>query len=290
MIKLINGDCYKELESIPDSSVHCAILDPPYNIAGMGLDWDHEALIKSAAKATTIKGMPVGMAFDSAQGRQLQDFMIPVAKHIFRILIPGAFAISFSQARLYHHMAMAFEIAGFELRDMLGWTYSGQAKAFSQDHFIHRRKDLTDDEKATLIASLKDRKTPQLRPCIEPMTLAQKPKVGTYVENWIEHGVGLIDVSQKHEDLFPGNLMPFPKPTKKEKGDTNFHFTVKPVALIEHLIRLFTQPGQTVIDPFLGSGTTAVAAMLTDRCCIGIERNIEYLEIAKQRISQIMHH
>ena len=285
MIQLINGDSLDELHAIADSSVHCAILDPPYNIAGMGLDWNHTALTESAAKATTVKGMPVGMAFDPAQGKQLQDFMSPIAEQLYRILTPGAFAISFSQARLYHHMAMAFENAGFELRDMLGWTYSGQAKAFSQDHFILRRKDLTDDEKDKLIASLKYRKTPQLRPCIEPMTLAQKPREGTYVQNWIDHGVGLIDVSQKHENLFPGNLMPFSKPTKKEKGDNNFHFTVKPVALIEHLIRLFTQPGQTVIDPFLGSGTTALAAINTSRSCIGIEIEPQYFAIAQERIS-----
>ena len=145
--------------------------------------------------------------------------------------------------------------------------------------------DLTDDEKDKLIASLKYRKTPQLRPCIEPMTLAQKPREGTYVQNWIDHGVGLIDVSQKHENLFPGNLMPFSKPTKKEKVDNNFHFTVKPVALIEHLIRLFTQPGQTVIDPFLGSGTTALAAINTSRSCIGIEIEPQYFAIAQERIS-----
>ena len=284
MIRLINGDSLKELAAIPDSSVHCAILDPPYNIAGMGLDWNHTTLTESAAKATTVKGMPVGMAFNPAQGTQLQDFMLPVAKHLYRILTPGAFAISFSQARLYHHMAMAFENAGFELRDMLGWTYSGQPKAFSQDHFIRRRTDLSNDEKEALINSLKNRKTPQLRPCIEPMTLAQKPKQGTYVENWIQYGVGLIDVSQKHDDLFPGNLMPFPKPTKAEKGHSNFHFTVKPVDLIEHLIKLFTQPGQTIIDPFLGSGTTAVAAINTDRSCIGIEIEPQYFAIAQQRV------
>jgi len=284
LIQLINGDCYKELELIPDSSVHCAILDPPYNISGMGLDWNHNELTKSASKATTIKGMPVGMAFDPQQGKQLFEFMLPVTEHLFRILKPGAFAISFSQARLYHHMAIAFETAGFELRDMLGWTYSGQAKAFSQDHFIRKRKDLTDEQKQELIKSLENRKTPQLRPCIEPMTLAQKPKEGTFVNNWVEHGVGLIDVSQKHEDLFPGNLMPFSKPLKKEKGEQNFHFTVKPVALIEHLIKLFTQPNQIVIDPFLGSGTTAVAAQVTGRQCIGIEKDPQYFAIASQRL------
>jgi DNA modification methylase len=47
---------------------------------------------------------------------------------------------------------------------------------------------------------------------------------------------------------------------------------------------LFTQPGQTVIDPFLGSGTTAVAAITTGRNCIGIEIEPQYFAIAQERI------
>lgn len=62
------------------------------------------------------------------------------------------------------------------------------------------------------------------------------------------------------------------------------HPAEKPVALIEHLIELVTQPGATVLDPFLGSGTTAVAALRTGRQFIGIERDQRYAEIARQRI------
>ena len=283
-IEIANEDCFTAITRIPDNSVHCAILDPPYNIKGMGLGWNHDELTESASKATTVKGMPVGMAFKPNQGKELYQFMLPMAKELLRVLVPGGFAVAFSQARLYHHMALAFEDAEFELRDMLGWTYSGQAKAFSQDHFIRKRTDLTEQQKIDLIQSLENRKTPQLRPCIEPMTLAQKPKEGTYVDNWELYQVGLIDVSQKIQDLFPGNLMPFPKPSKAEKGVGNTHFTVKPVALIEHLIKLLTISGQTVIDPFLGSGTTALAASLTDRSCIGFEIDPFYFEIAQNRL------
>ena len=285
---LKNEDAFIAIKEVPDNSVHCAILDPPYNIDGMGLDWDHSKLAESASKATTVKGMPVGMAFNREQGYQLQEFMAPLAAELFRVLVPGAFAICFSQARLYHRIACAFEDAGFEMRDMLGWTYSGQAKAFSQDHFVKRRRDLTEEQKEETLLSLEGRKTPQLRPCIEPMTLAQKPRHGTFVNNWIEHGVGLIDVTQRPHDIFPGNLMPFNKPTEEEKGLDNIHFTVKPVALIDHLIKLFTQPGQVVIDPFLGSGTTAIAAHLTARQCIGYEIDPQYFEIAINRISHFI--
>jgi site-specific DNA-methyltransferase (adenine-specific) len=64
----------------------------------------------------------------------------------------------------------------------------------------------------------------------------------------------------------------------------NVHPTVKPVALMTWLIKLIAPPGATVLDPFMGSGTTGVAAVQEGRFFVGIEREPEYLEIAKARI------
>ncbi len=69
------------------------------------------------------------------------------------------------------------------------------------------------------------------------------------------------------------------------KGTKNSHSTVKPVALMEYLCRLTMTPtGGTVLDPFMGSGTTGVAALRTGRRFIGIEKDAEAFEIAKHRI------
>ncbi|TES91963.1 MAG: site-specific DNA-methyltransferase [Candidatus Cloacimonadota bacterium] len=62
------------------------------------------------------------------------------------------------------------------------------------------------------------------------------------------------------------------------------HPTVKPVSLFEYLIKLVTRQGQIILDPFIGSGTTAIAAHNTGRKCVGIEKEDEYLTIAKRRI------
>ncbi len=62
------------------------------------------------------------------------------------------------------------------------------------------------------------------------------------------------------------------------------HPTQKPVSLIEYLIKTYTNPGEMVLDCFLGSGTTAVAAINTDRKYIGFEKEAEYIEMAKKRI------
>lgn len=64
----------------------------------------------------------------------------------------------------------------------------------------------------------------------------------------------------------------------------NHHPTVKPVKLMTYLCRLITPPGGTVLDPFTGSGSTGIAAVLEGFTFIGIEQNPEYAEIARKRI------
>jgi DNA modification methylase len=60
---------------------------------------------------------------------------------------------------------------------------------------------------------------------------------------------------------------------------------VKPVALMRWLVRLVTPPDGLVLDPFTGSGTTGIAATLEGRRFLGIEREAEYVEIARARIA-----
>jgi len=75
------------------------------------------------------------------------------------------------------------------------------------------------------------------------------------------------------------------KASKRERGDGNVHPTVKPVKLMEYLIKLVTPPGGIVLDPFMGSGSTGVAAKNLGFDFVGIEMSQEYLEIAIKRIS-----
>ena len=64
----------------------------------------------------------------------------------------------------------------------------------------------------------------------------------------------------------------------------NTHPTVKPTDLMRHLVRLVTPKGGTVLDPFLGSGTTALAAEAEGFDWVGIEREAEYVRITEQRL------
>ena len=64
----------------------------------------------------------------------------------------------------------------------------------------------------------------------------------------------------------------------------NHHPTVKPLSLMQWLVRLVARPGDVVLDPFTGSGTTGVACAKEGRDFIGIELDAEYVEIARRRI------
>lgn len=286
---IYNTDCRNGLKKIPNNSIDFIVTDPPYFIDGMDDNWNDKKLKTKASKSGVIGGLPVGMKFDREQGKKLQEFLEPICNEFFRILKPGGFCIIFSQGRLYHRTTMALDVAGFEIRDLLGWKYEGQAKAFSQDHFIKKDKKMSEKEKQDLIKELEGLKTPQLKPQIEPMALAQKPKEGTFVENWKKYKVGLVDVRESLDGMFPGTIMEVSKKVRRNETDEKIeHMTVKPVMLISHLIKLFTRTGQTILDPFAGSGSHGVAALQTNRNFIGFEIEKNYYDIAEKRLKQEM--
>lgn len=266
------------MRSMGDNEVSLILTDPPYFTHGMGDDWDTHKL-KQRIKPGVVGSIPAGMKFSPTQGRALQNFLTPIASQWLRILRPGGFCLVFSQNRLMHRCALALEETGFEIRDVLLWQYEGQAKAFSQNHFI-TKSQRSNTEKQRLIHKLAGRKTPQLKPSGELIVLAQAPKQGTFVDNWDQWETGLIDVASPylHPEKFPSTLLRTPKPRARYG-----HLTPKPVPLLRHLIRIFSAPGSLVFDPFAGSGSTGVAAWHEDRDFLGFEIEAAMATLAQQR-------
>lgn len=298
-IQLINGDCMEGLHKMANDSIDCVITDPPYFIDKLDNNWSSDS-IGNDKKNSHIKHLPKGMKFDKKQVKDLYDYYLELSKVLFDKMKPGGYFLSFSSPRLYHSIAMACEIAGFEIRDMINWTYTqSMPKGMSMSHVI-QKMDISQDEKDKLIEEYKDFKTPQIRSCFEPICVAMKP-IGklTFIKNELQFKTGLLDFSQKvgiDNDRVPANIITteayndsydknfmVSKPTKKEKGESNTHITVKPIALIEHLVNLFSKKDSLVLDPFLGSGTTAIACKNTNRRCIGYELNEEYYNICLDR-------
>ena len=299
-ILISNIDCMVELEKLNDNSIDCVITDPPYFIDKLDNNWSSKQ-VKEDKKNSHIKHLPKGMKFDKKQVKNLYDYYLKLSKLLFKKMKPGAYFLSFSSPRLYHSIAMACEIAGFEIRDMVNWTYTqAMPKGMSMTHII-KKMDISEEEKEKIIEEYKDFKTPQIRSCFEPICVALKPTGKlTFIKNELNFKTGLLDFSQKvgiNNDRVPANIMItesyneaydknflISKPTKKEKGKFNKHITVKPLALMQHLVKLFSKEHSLVVDPFLGSGTTAVACKETNRRCLGMEINKDYYDICIKRM------
>jgi len=299
-IIIINDNSEKYLESIDDNSIDLVLTDPPYFIDKLDNSWNSQK-ITERKNNSHIKHLPKGMKFDKKQVEDLYNFYLKISKLIYKKLKPGGYYLSFSSPRLYHAIAMACDIACFEIRDMINWVYTqSMPKGMSVTHLIKKMKNLSLEEKEKMIKEYKNFKTPMIKSCFEPICVCIKPLKTTFVQNELNFKTGLIDFSTKvgiNEDRVIANIITtdefhdtydknflISKPNKKEKGKNNTHVTVKPIKLMEHLIKIFSKKGALVVDPFLGSGTTAIACKNTGRKCIGIELNKEYFEISKERL------
>lgn len=298
--KIVLGDSLKILPTLDKDSVDLVLTDPPYFLDKLDNNWE-ASVVNNKKNQQVVKSLPSGMKFDKEQGKKFYDWYKKMAQEIYRVLKPGGFFFSFSSPRLYHRMASAVDDAGFLIKDCFLWIYTqNQAKAMSLNHFIEKL-DVSDEIKRKIKEKLKGWKTPQIKSCFEPIVMAQKATNGTFVDNILKNGVGLLNTDVKVGDnMFPANILTIDnvnqvmdkyflisKPSRKEKGDYNIHKTVKPLQLCEHIIRLTSFSKDAVIlDPFMGSGTTAVAAVNLKLNYIGIDNNQEYVDIAKKRIKE----
>jgi DNA modification methylase len=114
------------------------------------------------------------------------------------------------------------------------------------------------------------------------MIKLDKPKKYNYASN--TNGTNPLSNFKKGYKIatekYPTNVLPFDKPNKY------LHPTQKPVALLEYLIRTYSNENDLILDNTCGSGSTGVAAVNTNRRFIGIEKDDNYFEIAQKRIGE----
>lgn len=154
-----------------------------------------------------------------------------------------------------------------------------------------------------------------IKPAYEPIILVQKPlETGlTVAQNIIIHGVGALNLEEtripydsndrkvghnphpngrvtaniiRTERFNDGYDKFFTVPKVRQHAeDFNYHPTLKPVALMEHLVKLISFPDQVVLDPFMGSGSTGVACLRLQRQFVGFELDANYFAIAQRRLT-----
>lgn len=114
-----------------------------------------------------------------------------------------------------------------------------------------------------------------------PQMTVGKPYIVTSGRQSSNYGSQVEVITENSGERYPRSILEF----DHDRG-SRVHPTQKPVALMEYLIRTYTNPGDVVLDNCMGSGTTGVAAALTGRKFIGIERDSGYFAIATKRIQE----
>ncbi|MCF7789797.1 MAG: site-specific DNA-methyltransferase [Prosthecobacter sp.] len=250
--RIIQGDALTELQKLPASIAQSIIADPPYfNVLedeAWDTQWKTAADYLAWCDAWVAESMRVlrddGLAFIFGQ--------LGKREHTFLHLMSRL-----SQQHQFHDLIIWDRAVGYdERRDSFTPQYEMILVLRKGDN-VKFNKDAVriPYDAATIELYLRDKR--------------YKDKVARRAH--LESG------------KFATNILRVPslKGISKEKCG---HPSQKPLGLIEKLIACSTDAGDLVIDPFLGSGTTAAAAMRLQRRWIGIEANAEYVRIAKQRV------
>lgn len=288
--RVINGDSIEVLRTLPSESVHLILSDIPYGIGAE--DWDVlHSNTNSAYRGSSPAQKEAGRIFKS-RGKPLNgwseaDRKIPLeyynwcsswAADWLRLLKPGGSAIVFAGRRLSHRCICALEDAGFTYKDMLAWLRArAPHRAQRLSIVFEKRGDNLSEE------NWRGWRVGNLRPTFEPVLWFTKPyKIGTTLaDNAKAHGVGAYNETaflrfvSRSDNVVDCDFAP---------GEYGDHPTQKPVKLMQALIELTTQPGQVVLDPFCGSGSTLVAAQSCHRHFVGIEIDPKHCDSARQKV------
>lgn len=314
-MKIHHASCYG-LSNIKDSSIDALVTDPPYGISFKGHYWDKDLPQPSIWTdcLRVLKPGAFGLVFSSIRLQHRLTVHLEDAGFIIKDVLLWGFLNGMPKSR----------DVGLEIDKVLGigsekigeYKYvQGYKKEAAADYYAA-------DAKAILTPASDLGKKYKgfgngIKPSYEPIILIQKPFEGKVAENIVRYGVGGLNLEETrlpyaeddgkvgHNPHPVGRVMAnilrdeefgdgydkfflIPK-VRQDKEPFNTHPTVKPVHLMEQLVKLLTLEGQTVLDPFMGSGSTGVAALQTGREFVGYEVEQEYFDIAVRRLEGVKH-
>lgn len=240
------GDSRNLLKTIPAESVKLVVTSPPYNI-----------------------GKSYGKYKDKIPLNEWKELISDVTSEIYRILTPdGSFFLNLSPVPFGENKEIlplpyiGYDImkeAGFFIRNIITWTFNNMQNCTQRlsgryENIVWGVKDLKN-----YVFNLDDVRIPYI----------------TQNDKRLEGGAGRN----------PTDVWYFNRVNNMTKGKLGLsHPTVYPIEMIERIIKMSSNVGDTVLDPFLGSGTTVVAALKLDRNGIGFELDQTYENEITKRI------
>lgn len=276
---IYNEDCLIGMQKIPDKSVNAIVTDPPYLYLKHKLDkpFDEDAV------------------FDQWD----------------RILKDDGFVVMFGRGESFYRWNTKLSDLGFNFKEEVIWDKALTTSPFLKLGRVHETISIFSKGNGSirkrLIPYVEKRafNVDAVKTDIRRLVVALDKHKDIFQEiiNFLESGE-MIYSPTKNKHMITGEKKKSAKrqvaiveSMKEGLGETDIisvsrehysfkHPTQKPVRLMERLINLVTDEGDTILDPFLGSGSSAIACLNNNRNYIGFELDEEYFEIAQNRVNE----
>ena len=266
MDTILCGDCEEVLQEVPDHSIDLIFTSPPY----------------ADQRRQTYGGI---------HPDEYVDWFLPKADQFFRVLKPtGTFILNIKERAVNGerhtyviHLILEMRKRGWLWTEEFVWhkknSYPGKWPNRFRDNWerliqFNKQKKFQMFQEAVMVP-VGDWANHRLANLSETDKTRDESRVGSgfgkNVSNWVGRDM-----------VYPNNVIHM----STESSNKN-HSAVFPLGLPSWFIKLFTQPGDTVLDPFIGSGTTAVAALSLRRHYLGIDNNLKYVELSNLRIHDV---
>ena len=273
MDKLIKGDCLEELKKIKKESIDLIYLDPPF--------FTQKKQTLSKKKDEEVKKYEFEDSWNT-----LNDYIDYIKERLVechRVLKKTGNIFLHCDRNACHYLKIAMdEVFGMNnFRSEIIWTYkrwSNSKKGLLNSHqniyYYSKTSDYTFNTLYTnysLTTNLDQILQNRVKDS-DGITIYQTDENGNVVNNYDKKGVPLSDVWE----------IPYLNPKAKER---NGYPTQKPILLLEQIIKIGSNEGDTVLDPFCGSGTTLAAAKILKRKYIGIDMSDDAINLCNERLS-----
>ena len=275
--QIIHGDAFDWLEKARPNSIHAVVTDPPYGLieytpreieklrSGRGGVWRIPPAFDNAVR----KPLPRFTVLKDDDKERLEQFFGRLANLLLPALVPGAHVFIATNPLVSHFVYLPFIRAGFEKRGEI-------VRVVQTLRGGDRPKNAHEEFDSVSVMP---------RSCWEPWGLFRKPCEGRVQDNlrkWKTGGLMRLSASEPFRDLI------YSSPARGFEKQAAPHPSLKPQDFMRQIVRASLPLSEgSILDPFMGSGSTVAAATSCGLDSIGIEIDSEYFELAKSAIPQL---
>jgi len=294
---------------LPNGSIDLVLTDPPFNIARDTNFHTYEKNTINSFRFDADKG------WDSYSPEGFRELLNSWALEFSRVLRPGGSFAVFCADEYLSDLISALREAGLKPRRTLTWRkpnavpvnrkhmmmsaceyivvgVKGSKSVFNSDISLSQRTRLTDQEiiavsdKAATVLDLEIRKTLASlsgRPSSSEIERIVFEVLTKQASASAKRAVNIYSEDGKSAELCVPNYVSF-----NSKAGNRLHPTEKPVQLLRYITELFSNPGDTILDPFSGSASLGEAAVLSGRKAVLVERDREFFDKGVNRVKTLL--